>query len=68
MEIDLGNLTEPISKLIDAVMQGIGGVFRPWQTRRLALADADAQRVAAVARRDMAITEAETEAEQFMRS
>lgn len=61
MEINFAGFTEPASKLIDAVAQGIGGYFRPRQIRELAAAEGDAQRTAALARRDVAITEAETE-------
>ncbi len=37
MEIkDLAGLSEPLTKLIDVVAQGIGGWAKPWQIKRIA--------------------------------
>jgi len=40
--IDLGKVSKPISKLIDAVSQGIGTLYEPTRIRRRARAEADA--------------------------
>ena len=40
--VDLGKLSKPISKLIDAVSQGIGTIYEPTKIRRKAKAQADA--------------------------
>ncbi|MFL6373817.1 MAG: DUF2806 domain-containing protein [Pyrinomonadaceae bacterium] len=40
--IDIGKLSEPATKLIEKISDGIGGVCAPWQVRRMARADAEA--------------------------
>ena len=40
--VDLGKLSKPISKLIEAVSQGIGTIYEPTKIRRKAKAQADA--------------------------
>ncbi len=43
--VDVGKLAEPASKLIDKISDAIGGVFRPNQIRRIAAAEADAEKI-----------------------
>lgn len=45
--IDLGKLSKPISKLIEAVSQGIGAIYEPTKIRRKAKAQADASLIKA---------------------
>ena len=40
--INLGELSKPATVLIEKVSEAVGGVFRPYQTRRMAGAEADA--------------------------
>ncbi len=40
--VDLGKLSKPISKLIDAVSQGIGTIYEPTKIRRKARAQSEA--------------------------
>lgn len=40
--INLGELSRPATVLIEKVSEAVGGVFRPYQTRRMAEAEADA--------------------------
>ena len=47
--IDLGKLSKPISKLIEAVSQGIGTLYEPTKIRRKAKAQADAALIKAEA-------------------
>ncbi len=49
VSIDLGNLSEPATVLIERVSDAVGGIARPWQTRRVASAEADAQIILAEA-------------------
>lgn len=39
---DLSGLSKPAVRLVDRVSDALGGVFRPWQIRRVAAAEADA--------------------------
>jgi hypothetical protein len=48
--INLGELSKPANTLIEKIGDAVGGIFRPYQTRRMAEAEADA-----------AITKAQTE-------
>jgi hypothetical protein len=57
------NLTEPISKLIEAVRAAVGASYEPKRIRRKADADAYALRVAARAEGDAALIKAESEIE-----
>jgi uncharacterized repeat protein (TIGR03899 family) len=47
--LDLKNLTEPVSKLIEAVSSGIGVLYEPTRIRRKAKAEADASIILAKA-------------------
>ena len=42
METVLGDLSKPVNTLIERVSDGVGGLFRPWQIRRVARAESDA--------------------------
>ena len=41
--VSLGELTKPINTLIERSSDAVGGLFKPWQIRRVARAEADAQ-------------------------
>ena len=41
--IDLGNLSKPATVLIEKVSDAVGGIAKPWQIRRVARAEADAE-------------------------
>jgi len=47
--IDLGKLSEPATALVNRVSEGICGLAKPWQTRRVAQAEADAEIIKAIA-------------------
>ncbi|MCE2494897.1 MAG: DUF2806 domain-containing protein [Alphaproteobacteria bacterium] len=40
--VNVGELAKPVTTLIDRVSDGVGGLFRPWQIRRVARAESDA--------------------------
>ncbi|HWW98759.1 MAG TPA: DUF2806 domain-containing protein [Edaphobacter sp.] len=40
--INLGELSKPATTLIEKISDAVGGIFRPYQTRRMAEAEADA--------------------------
>lgn len=48
--IDLGELSKPATVLIEKISDAIGGIFRPYQIRRVAQAEAEAEKIKAVAR------------------
>jgi hypothetical protein len=41
--IDIGKLAEPATKLVEKISDAIGGIAKPWQIRRVAQAEADAE-------------------------
>ncbi len=45
-----GDLSEPANTLIKKIAEATGGIFRPWQTRRVAHAEADAEQIQALSR------------------
>ncbi len=45
--INVGELSKPASVLIEKVSEAIGGIFKPWQIRRVAEAEADAEHIRA---------------------
>lgn len=47
--VDLGKLPETAAKLLEVSSEAVGGLCRPWQIRRVAQAEADADRIKAVA-------------------
>jgi hypothetical protein len=46
--INLGQLTKPAEVLIEKISDAIGGIFRPHQIRRIAQAEAEAEKIRAV--------------------
>jgi hypothetical protein len=58
--IDLGKLAKPAKVLIEKISDAIGGIFKPYQIRRVAQAEAEAEKIKAVAR--IEITELEQRA------
>lgn len=53
--INLGNLSKPATVLIEKISDAVGGVFRPYQIKRVAKAEAEANKIKALA--DIAISE-----------
>ena len=53
--INLGELSKPATVLIKKISDAIGGIFKPYQIRRVAQAEAEAKKIEAVA--DIEITE-----------
>ncbi|HXP84633.1 MAG TPA: DUF2806 domain-containing protein [Bryobacteraceae bacterium] len=51
--VNLGELTKPATVLIERISDAIGGIFRPWQIRRVAQAEAQAAEVRAAAQIDI---------------
>lgn len=47
--INLGDLSKPATVLIEKISEAIGGVFKPYQIRRVAEAEAQAKKIEAVA-------------------
>lgn len=47
--IDIGKLAEPATKLVEKISDAIGGIAKPWQIRRVARAEADAEIIKAQA-------------------
>lgn len=45
--IDLGELSKPATVLVERVSDAVGGIFKPWQTVRVAEAEAKAQLIQA---------------------
>lgn len=45
--VSLGELTRPVNTLVERASDAVGGLFRPWQTRRVARAEADAALISA---------------------
>ncbi|HUO10472.1 MAG TPA: DUF2806 domain-containing protein [Phycisphaerae bacterium] len=45
--INLGELSKPATVLIEKISDAVGGIFRPYQIRRIAEAEADAEMIAA---------------------
>lgn len=46
--INVGDLSKPANTLIEKISEAIGGIFKPYQIRRVAQAEADAERIHAV--------------------
>lgn len=64
--INFGDLSKPANTLIEKISEGIGGAFKPSQIRRVAIAEADADKIKAVSK--IETTELEQRAMQrFMR-
>lgn len=54
INIDLGKLSKPLTKLIDVVGKGVGTLYSPWGTVRQAKADAKAKIIIAKSGNDIA--------------
>ena len=48
------DLTKPVSILFKKISEAVGGIFRPTQIRRVAEAEAEAEKIRAVARIEIA--------------
>lgn len=48
--VNLGDLAKPATVLIEKISEAVGGIFKPYQIRRVALAEADAGRIEAAAK------------------
>lgn len=48
--INIGELSKPATVLIEKISEAVGGVFRPYQIRRVADAEADAEKIKAVSK------------------
>ena len=48
--ISLGELTKPATVLIEKIAEAVGGGFRPYQIKRVARAEAEAEKIRALAR------------------
>lgn len=53
--VNLGDLSKPANTLIEKASGAVGGLFKPWQIRRVAKAEADAKRILAAS--DIEVTE-----------
>ncbi len=47
--INIGELSKPATILIEKVSDAVGGLLKPWQIRRVAKAEADAEKIKALA-------------------
>lgn len=47
--INIGDLSKPATVLIERVSDAIGGIAKPWQTKRVASAEAEAEKIRALA-------------------
>ncbi len=47
--IDLGELSKPATVLIEKISDAIGGIAKPWQIKRVASAQAEAEKITALA-------------------
>jgi hypothetical protein len=45
--VDLGELSKPATTLVEKISDAVGGVFKPYQIRRVARAEAEAERIRA---------------------
>jgi hypothetical protein len=48
--INIGELSKPATVLIEKISEAVGGIFRPYQIRRVAKAEADAEEIKAVSK------------------
>ena len=46
--LNLGELSKPATVFVEKISDAVGGIFRPWQIRRVAHAEADADRIRAL--------------------
>lgn len=52
--INIGELSKPATVLIEKIADATGGIFRPFQIRRVAQAEADAEKTRAAAKIEVA--------------
>lgn len=62
--VNFGDLAKPAVVLIEKVSDAVGGIAKPWQTKRVARAEAEAEKIAALAK--IEISELERRALQRM--
>jgi len=48
--INIGELSKPATVLIEKISDAIGGLFKPWQMRRVAQAEAETEKISALSR------------------
>jgi hypothetical protein len=48
IKVDLGGISKPATVLIEKISDAIGGLFKPFQIRRVAQAEADADKIKAI--------------------
>lgn len=48
--INLGELSKPATVLIEKISEAIGGVFKPWQIRRVAKAEVEANKIKVISK------------------
>ncbi|MBI5970672.1 MAG: hypothetical protein HY884_05910 [Deltaproteobacteria bacterium] len=48
--LDIGKFAKPAEVLIERISAAIGGVFEPWQIRRVAQAEAEAEKIKEISR------------------
>ena len=46
--VNLGKFSKPVNTLIEKISDAIGGIFEPWQIRRIARAEAEADEIRTV--------------------
>ena len=46
--VSIGELSKPATVLVEKISDAIGGIFKPWQIRRVARAEGEAERIKAV--------------------
>lgn len=46
--VNIGELSKPATVLVEKISDAIGGIFKPWQIRRVAQAEAEAEKVKAI--------------------
>lgn len=46
--LNIGELSKPATVLVEKISDAIGGIFKPWQIRRVAQAEAEAEKVQAI--------------------
>jgi hypothetical protein len=57
--INVGELAKPATALIEKISEALGGYFKPWQIRRVAQAEAEAEKIKALSKIETQIEMAE---------
>jgi len=47
--VNIGELSKPATVLIEKISDAVGGIAKPWQIRRVAKAEAEADKIKAIA-------------------